>query len=101
MKDISLRFLPRYEDWILSGRKVCTTRMKAKGRPGDTFTVQGRRFELVAVIPIRPIMAHSLYRAEGYDGANLFVEDLRIIYPTIRADDILWTHFFRPWGVDS
>jgi len=73
MNEVYIPFLPEFEDNMKNGLKWMTTRSKKYGEVGDTFTIFGIQFKLVARFRCRLWrVAHDLYKAEGCDTINDF-----------------------------
>jgi len=72
---INIPFQERWREAILDGRKVCTSRGKRYGKPGDTFGVFGSEFELLAVAKVSlEDVSNHLFRQEGCRSPEEFQE---------------------------
>jgi hypothetical protein len=78
----SLPFQPRWREAMLSGRKVCTSRSRRFGRPGDTFQAFGTGFELRAIerLPLLHVKDH-LYLQEGCESPDEFQRAWNELHP--------------------
>lgn len=105
MTEITIEFRPDLEALVLSLRKTCTTRRTKKGKRGDVFTVQGRRFVLTGVSRVRlEEVARSDYQNEGCSSPDEFRALWASIYGEYDGEQRVWRHYFfvedmDPWDV--
>ena len=92
---IDLKFDDKYILWVEQGKKICTTRKSVKGKAGDYFILNGKRYVITGVLSCKLFALFDLYRLEGYLCAQCFYEDLLKIYPGLRMNDIFHMHFFE------
>jgi|AGTN01.1.fsa_nt_gi hypothetical protein len=66
------------------------------GRPGDTFTVNDRRFEIIDVSERSlKAIANRYYRMEGYDSPADFLLDWTAHYSLQDPECRIYVHWFR------
>lgn len=67
-----------------------------QGRTGDTFSINGRRFELVDVCE-RPLSTifRQYYTISGYTSPSDFAADLKRAHGESASDSKLYVHWFR------
>ena len=96
MTEIELKFNPEFIPLILSGKKVITTRMKPKGKIGDTFDIGGKKHVITYIHSdnLRYILRKYFY--EGFKSKAEFHKALEKIYPEITLDSVVWVHYFEP-----
>ncbi|HWG92409.1 MAG TPA: hypothetical protein VNZ52_16300 [Candidatus Thermoplasmatota archaeon] len=98
MAPVRLPFQERWRPLVLSGVKTTTVRTKAYGQAGDTFEVEGRRFELVEVraLPLREAR-DTWWREEGMTGPEEFERVWTENHPTrgFNPTHSVWLHRFR------
>lgn len=89
----------------LDGRKVCTSRNKRYGEPGDTFPIEGVEFRLFATECVcLNRVAYCFYRQEGFDSPEGFIAKWNEIHPRVGYEEehMVWLHWFaavsRPIG---
>ena len=94
---VTISFLPRWREAMLSGRKVCTFRTKQMAEPWDTFEAFGAIFEVTAVLPDTVgNVAETCYHVEGCASPTEFRAVYRQIHPKRHGDDVKgWLHVFR------
>ena len=92
---IDLKFNDKYISWVEQGRKICTTRKSVKGKAGDHFMLNGKRYVITGVLSCKLFALFDLYHLEGYSCAQCFYEDLLKIYPGLHMNDIFHMHFFE------
>ena len=70
---VRIPFQQRWRESMLTGNKVCTSRGRRFGKPGDTFEAFGADFELQAVekMPLGDVK-DSLYLQEGCESPEEF-----------------------------
>src|SRR5579863_9105301 len=98
MSETSIAFRSEFRDRILSGRKTATSRVRAYGEAGDTFRVFDATFELTRVYwELLEVVRDTLYREEGFERPEEFVEIWREIHPTrgFVGGDCVWVLRFR------
>lgn len=82
---------------IASGQKICTTRSKRYGNPGDCFYAGKSRHELKEIIQF-PLwfVRDFLWHPEGAQSPQEFTKIWREIHPRegLKEDKIGYTHFF-------
>ena len=97
MTEIDIPFRPDMVQAILDGKKSCTSRTKQFGKPGDTFTVQGKRLQLLRIEQhILAYVARYLYGAEGCRSPQEFEELWADIHPRrgFVEDEAVFVHYF-------
>ena len=92
---IDLKFNDKYIPWVEQGKKICTTRDSVKGKVGDYFILNGKRYVITGVFSCILFTLFNLYYLEGYLCVQCFYEDLLKIYPGLRMNDIFHMHFFE------
>lgn len=95
---VDIPFLQEWENKVLSGQKVCTSRTEKYGKPGDIFNRFGITFELLVIIllPLE-VIARYLCSEEGCDGPEHFKQVWLKLHPRKGwvPTQLVWTHFFR------
>lgn len=94
---VILPFQNRFRDPILSGQKICTSRFRKYGLPGQEFIAFGHVFK------IRKLerwalgdVALQLFRQEGLSSPSEFREIWRTIHPGRNHPSLfVWVHFFE------
>ena len=94
---INIPFQESWREAVLDGRKVCTSRGKRYGKPGDTFGAFGQEFELLAVarVSLEDVSQH-LFRQEGCSSP----EELRAIWAELHPrkgfvpEKMVYVHWF-------
>ena len=95
--EIEIPFMESFKDMMLTDKKVCTSRNKIYGDPGDTFKIFGAKFKLICVaeLPL-DIVAEYFYTQEGCETPDNF----RIVWVDLHPrkgwdpDQRVFTHFF-------
>lgn len=96
--EVKLPFLPEWRPLVLTGEKTTTIRTRRFGETGDTFTVDGERFELTRVESMSLAAARDRYhREEGFASPEAFEENWRRLHPTrgYQPAHSVWVHHFR------
>ena len=105
MTAITISFAPDMARAALEGRKVCTSRLRRKGEPGDTFLIDGCEFRLIAteVVSLNKV-AYCFYAQEGFRSPEEFIATWNALYPQAeyQEETPVWLHWFaavsRPIG---
>jgi len=103
MTDITLSFSDEMIKALIERRKMCTTRSKVKGKPGDRFPVAGEWWKIVDVVTL-PLwqIAGTLYLLEGFLSPADFTRywDSLSDYPSFRfaRNTHYPVHFIIPTG---
>lgn len=81
--------------------KVCTSRNRKYGEPGDTFMVDGKHYEIKLVLNLQLWFVRDfLYSLEGAESPDEFENVWKgIYYGRFDANKYVWTHFFPNVGV--
>jgi hypothetical protein len=97
VSEVKIPFKPYFKEPLLNGTKVYTSRSKPMGQPGDTFTAFGSTFELLSVKDAALFEVASLWKEEGCNSREHFIEVWNEIHPVKRYDDWQRTylHHFR------
>ena len=81
---------------LRKGVKTCTSRTEALGLKGDTFEVEGQKYELTGVNRRYTFdIVHDLYEREGAKNAAEMERVLRGVLGTKELPVHLYVHFFR------
>ena len=104
MAQIDIRFTPEMEKLVISGGKICTTRLHQKGDVGDVFVTGGSVFRLVYIgFYSLSYIASDFYLFEGFSCPDDFIRfwDSLSGYPAFSdAKDVLFpVHFFARLGL--
>lgn len=96
MSQIPLAFAPEMEAAILEGRKCCTCRHTAHGKPGDTFVI---RDTLYRIVDIRPgglnAVTRFYFRSEGFTNPIAFCQFWEKTYRRpYNPEEQVYIHFF-------
>lgn len=87
---VDIPFSPEMRLATIEGRKLCTSRNKRYGGPGDHFTLDGSIYRIldVQVWKLKDVAA-KLYRLEGFDTPQQFID--------------IWNklHYMRGWEPDK
>ena len=95
---ITIPFLPEFEERILSGQKIATTRTKKYGNAGDLFAAFGHSFQLTKVNRIYlGVVRSEFYKQEGFVNQSEFVECWNQLHPRKKyhSSNIVWLHQFK------
>ena len=96
MMQITIPFNAWSKERVLDGRKICTSRTKIHGAPGDWFLVEDNRYVLIGVIPIRShTIIENLFKAEGAKSRIELVDVLSTIFRKQGIPSSLYVHFFE------
>jgi hypothetical protein len=98
MADISIPFRPDMIQAIRAGNKICTSRSKRYGSPGDVFSLDGKLYRLVSVHRFALyFVANFLYIEEGVSSPAEFVRLWEEIHPVAgyEPNKVVCTHFFE------
>ncbi|MCL4336237.1 MAG: hypothetical protein M1344_03285 [Candidatus Thermoplasmatota archaeon] len=95
--NVILPFQGRFRDSLLTGQKICTSRFRKHGLPGQRFIAFGHVFK------IRKLerwtlgdVASKLFRQEGLSSPSEFWEIWRTIHPGRNNSGLfVWVHFFE------
>lgn len=97
-KRIEIPFLDEWEQSMLLGRKIMTSRNKKYGDEGDVFEAFGSQFELLEVKrrKLREV-AFIHYDAEGCADPEHFIEIWNKLHPRkgYQPEQLVWSHLFR------
>ena len=95
--NIDIPFQSDFEDKMLAGIKICTSRYKRYGKVSDTFKAFGATFEIVDVQrhPLY-VVANLLHLPEGFDTVHDFWKCWWRLHPRRKRDyeQLVWTHWF-------
>ena len=100
MGELIIPFNAWSEDKLRRGVKICTSRRQAYGVAGDTFTVVGREWLVVAVarVPLW-IILNALYDKEGAESRSELEDEWKKIHPSFEyvkdANSMWFVHFFK------
>lgn len=96
---VRITFSPEMARLVYAGKKCCTTRRKAKAKPGDVFPLYGWRYRVLDVIamPLQQVV-NDLHRLEGFDHPAGLSETIAALYPDLEGDDEVFVHFFAREG---
>jgi len=97
MSEIEIPFNKWSRDRLEQGQKTATTRTSRYGDPGDTFVVDGRKYELTHVIKVElEVVARHFWGVEGCNYPNQFCEVWKEIHPHkgYEPDWEVWLHLF-------
>jgi len=94
---ITIPFLPEFEERMLSGQKIATSRTKKYGNGADLFCAFGHSFQLTKVDKVYlGDVAATFYKQEGFDSQADFMECWRKLHPRRnRYDTVIWLHQFK------
>lgn len=96
MKEIEIPFNKWSEDRLRAGQKICTSRHKKYGEPGDYFYTVGGRFRLQHVMEL-PLwfVRDYLYKLEGAESPDEFQAVWKSLHRgKFKAQELVWVHFF-------
>jgi hypothetical protein len=94
---IQMPFLYSFKEPLLTGIKVCTSRTRKMGKPGDTFTAFGQEFQINYVWGTSlGIVAKTLWAKEGVKSPLEFEGVWREIHPRKGFDpgQLVYVHNF-------
>lgn len=96
--EIKIPFKKEFKEDMSCQLKTVTSRTKRYGDAGDTFKAFGLNFliEYVVKLPLW-IVAHYLYRAEGFMSPDGFIFCWKKIHPRKGYDptQVVHVHFFK------
>ena len=94
---VILPFQSRFRDPLLSGQKICTSRFRKHGLPGQRFTAFGHVFKIMKLERwTLGDVAAKLFRQEGLSSPSEFWEIWKTIHPGRNQPDLfVWVHFFE------
>lgn len=98
MREIYIPFNPWSKDKLDTDEKICTTRTKRYGYPGDYFYVKGVKYVLVEIRHISlNTVANDFYKEEGCESSGEFVQVWNDIHPFkgFVSEQIVYLHIFR------
>lgn len=100
---VTIQFWERFREPLLAGVKVCTARTRPMARVGDTFDAFGARFEVIETTQVCLRDVCELYKDEGCQSREEFVEVWKGIHPRAgyREDQVVWLHRFKKIGSAS
>lgn len=94
---ITIPFMPRFKDPMISGIKILTTRTKRYGKAGDWFNAFGQTFVLIRVEqhPLGYSAGH--WKEEGCSSYDDFISVWKSIHPHRELDTghMFWVHEFQ------
>lgn len=82
----------------LEGKKECTSRNHKYGEVGDTFDINGVRFEITKVIrPSLEYVKKNLCTQEGFDTPEDFEKKWVQLHPRKgwNGAQLVWCHFYK------
>ena len=95
--EVDIPFKEQFEESMLSGDKVCTSRNKKYGSSKDVFQRFGAHFMLVAIpkLPLKTV-AFFLYKEEGFSSPEEFIDIWKKLHPRKGYDpeQLVFVHFF-------
>lgn len=98
---MKIPFKEMWRDKMLNGQKVCTSRTKVYGIPGQQFEVFGHRFMLTKVesVHLENVCA-VLYKQEGCKDAQEFYDIWAKLHPRkgFVHNQIVYVHWFALVG---
>lgn len=95
---VDIPFDPEMAKAALEGRKCCTSRSKAYGKPGDSFPIDGTLFVLEDVSKrLLEDVAFQLYREEGFATPQGFIDTWDRLHPGkgFQPEKTVYTHWFQ------
>ena len=98
---IRIPFTSQFKQAMLDGVKICTSRSKRFGEPGDTFTAFGAEFEIISVNKeTLDYVAAYLWKEEGCENSWHFIRVWEEIHPIKGFDPEwkVWVHKFVKLG---
>jgi hypothetical protein len=97
MAEIDLPFDELMREPMLKGEKICTSRTKRYGKPGDTFKAFDADYQILAItrMPVR-VVANYLYPIEGFATPEGFKAMWCRLHPRLGyvGDLPVYVHFF-------
>jgi len=93
-KIIDMKFNEEYIPLLEQGIKTCTTRRSLKGFTGDSFIVNGQKYEISSIICHRLWYALQYHDKEGFPSCRDFYEAIVKIYPDLNLDSEVYTYIF-------
>ena len=97
MTETYIPFLKEFKKPLLNGDKIATSRTKSYGKRGDTFTIFGATFKLVAVIPMQlSYVSTYFHKVEGFETPQGFIDIWKRIHPRAgyRPQQQVFFHLF-------
>jgi len=91
-------FMTEFEERMLSGQKIATTRTKKYGNGGDLFFAFGHSFQLRKVDKVYlGDVCSVFYRQEGFNNQSEFIECWNKLHPRKKYhfSTIVWLHQFK------
>lgn len=98
MTEIKIPFKYQFKEAILTGVKFRTARNKKYGKPGDTFKIFGKTFELTEVRKESLLNIRNFFwRDEGAISPLNFVNIWRVIHPRkgFVPAQVVWLHTWK------
>ena len=85
-QNIIIPFRPYFKMPMQNGIKVCTSRTRRMGEPGDRFSAFARWFELTAVTLVTVGYVTLLWKEEGCLSEVHFIDIWKSIHPGVGYD---------------
>lgn len=103
MTHIDIPFSPSMEEANRQLKKICTSRSKMYGAPGDTFISGGYVFRIVDIIEFSlDFIRDSMYMLEGTDYPEEFEKLWRSLHRGhFTSENFYFTHFYIPIGISE
>jgi len=97
MSAVKIPFKAYFKGPMLSGVKTYTSRTKAMGHPGDTFTAFGTQFVILSIQVVRLSEVSTCWLEEGCQSEEDFRRVWREIHPHVGYvdDQLVILHRFR------
>lgn len=95
---VEIPFSPDMGESSINGTKICTSRNKKYGEPGDWFKIGDHRFLLKRVERHTLwYVAHILFEQEGFGSPRGFIDKWNALHPKRRYqdEDKVWVHYYR------
>ena len=95
--EVRIPFRPMFEEPMRTGVKTCTSRSKIMGQPGDRFRAFGKWFEIVSVEDVALCEVAALWKEEGCESREDFIEVWNSIHPVKKYSDYqrVYLHRFK------
>ncbi len=101
MSQVIIPFKCEWHDKMINGVKVCTSRTKAYGQAGDTFTWFNHVFQITAVEAHKlDYVAKRLFKQEGCESPSEFIRVWEGIHSRkgFIPSQTIYVHFFKLLG---
>lgn len=97
MTEVKIPFLPRFQEPMLNGTKIMTSRTRKYGQVGDVFKAFGAMFKITEVFRLELGDIASFWKDEGCKSLDDFVETWKKIHPNkpYRLNDRYYVHRFK------